>query len=220
MPIEDVIRKRLIELAEEGRRLALLGNEYDQCVDSDDRAECSAWLAAAQNAVHLVIDNPRSPYRQKADAIASGTHGYQVQLAAGELARVLEALIKDGDAGLLASVADQARAETFDEFLDHATHYAELKRKQEAGVIAGVVFEDALRRVCRKHGIPDKGVKLDSLISELATQDLMSAVKAKRARAAAGVRTKATHAQWDEFELEDVKATIEFTRELIDRHLA
>jgi hypothetical protein len=34
------------------------------------------------------------------------------------------------------------------------------------------------------------------------------------------VRTKASHAQWDEFEIEDVKATIEFTREVISASLA
>ena len=220
MPIEDAIRTRLVELAKDGRRLAGLGNQHEQCVDTEDRADCAAWLAAAHNAVHLVIEKPASPYRQKADVIASGTHGYQVHLAVGELARILEVLLKDGDAGLLASVADQARAETFDDFLDHALHYLHLKRKQEAGVIAGVVFEDTLRRVCRKHGIPDKDVKLDSLISELAGLDLLTTVKAKRARAAADVRTKATHAQWDEFEIEDVRATINFARELMDQHLA
>lgn len=47
----------------------------------------------------------------------------------------------------------------------------------------------------------------------------LSGVKAKRARAAADVRTKATHAQWDEFELDDVRSTIEFTRDLIETKL-
>ena len=60
---------------------------------------------------------------------------------------------------------------------------------------------------------------LDNLISALSTQGQVSAVKAKRARVAAHVRTKATHAQWDEFEVEDVRATIEFTREFVAANL-
>jgi hypothetical protein len=36
---------------------------------------------------------------------------------------------------------DRARAETFDNFLDHARAYLGEKRIKEAGVIAGVVFE-------------------------------------------------------------------------------
>ena len=62
-------------------------------------------------------------------------------------------------------------------------------------------------------------VRLDSLISEITNRGELSAVKAKRARVAAHVRTKATHAEWDEFEIDDVKATIEFTRELIESKL-
>ena len=136
-----------------------------------------------------------------------------------ELASVLRNMVVDANAGLLASVANQARAETFDDFLDHADAYLKEKRKNEAGVIAGVVFEDTMRQVCRNDGITEKGLKLDGLISELSTRGELSGVKAKRARAAAHVRTKASHAQWDEFELDDVRATIEFTRELISAKL-
>ncbi len=50
-------------------------------------------------------------------------------------------------------------------------------------------------------------------------KDIISQAKAKRARAAAHVRTKATHAQWDEFDLDDVKGTIDFTEDLILKHL-
>ena len=63
--------------------------------------------------------------------------------------------------------------------------------------------------------IVEKGKQIDELISALSSKGEMSAIKAKRARVAAHVRTKATHAQWDEFEFEDVRATIELTRELI-----
>ncbi len=58
-------------------------------------------------------------------------------------------------------------------------------------------------------------MKLDGLISELTNRGELSAIKSKRARVAAHVRTKASHAQWGEFELGDVRATIEFTRELV-----
>ena len=138
-----------------------------------------------------------------------------INTAVGEVAAVLAALQIDGDSGLLVSVADRARAETFDDFLDHADAYLQGNRDREAGVIAGVVFEDALRRVCRKNEIVEKERKIDELISTLSSKGEISAIQAKRARVAAHVRTKATHAQWDEFGLDDVRATIEFTRELI-----
>jgi hypothetical protein len=219
MAIEDSVRTRINALLHESHSL-YQGNRHDQCVDAHQQASCSGWLTAAQNAVHVVISAPDAPYRKKVDRIAEANHGYAVHSAVREVSLVLLNLLRDADAGMIAKVADQARAETFDDFLDHAFHYLSLSRKQEAGVIAGVVFEDATRKVCRKLGIEEKGQKLDALISVLASRGEFTGVKAKRARAAADVRTKATHAQWDEFELEDVRSTIEFARELIEAKLA
>lgn len=219
MTIEDSIKARIRELVTQSVALSV-GNNHDQCVDRAQNAACSAWLTATQNIVHIVVPAQDAPYRKKVDRIAEGTHGYHIHHAVRECSSVLTTLLADGDAGLLASVADQARAETFDDFLDHAANYLQRSRKNEAGTIAGVVFEDALRRICRRLSIVEKGQKLDALISEMASRSELTAVKAKRARAAADVRTKATHAQWDEFEIEDVRATIEFTRELIESKLA
>ena len=214
MPIEDDLRARISQLLDESAALAR-GDEHGQCVDERQQQLCSAWVTAAHNAVHIAISDSRAPYRQKVDKVAAIDHGYAIHTAVGELAAVLRSLLADADAGLLASVADRARAEVFDDFLDHAEAYFRDGRKNEAGAISGVVFEDTVRRVCRKHSITEKGQQLDQLISALAAQGELTAVKAKRARAAAAVRTKATHAQWAEFELADVQATIEFTRELI-----
>jgi hypothetical protein len=216
--VEDDLRARIAQLLQDSVALAR-GNKYGQCDDERQQQLCSAWLTAAHNAVHRACPDPKTPYRQKADKVALGNHGYVIHAAVGELAAVLQNLLTDADAGLLASVADRARAETFDDFLDHAEAYAKDNCKNESGVIAGVVFEDTLRRICTKLGIAEKGVKLDALISDLAARGKLSAVKAKRARAAADVRTKATHAQWSEFEVSDVQATISFTRELIASEL-
>ena len=219
MAIDEAIKARIAQLIEQGLLLSV-GNENGQCVEPKQLQECSAWITAAQNAIHLTCESPTAPYRQKVDRIALAHYGFAIHRAVGELAAVLRNLMADAAAGLLVSVADQARAETFDDFLDHAEAYFKELRKNESGVIAGVVFEDTLRRICRKNEIPEKDVNLDELISWLSKRGELSGVQAKRARVAAHVRTKASHAQWDEFALEDVKATIDFTRELIAAKLA
>ena len=136
-------------------------------------------------------------------------------MCVGSINSMLKHLIGDIDRGLLSSVAGQARAEVFDDFLDHADAYRRDGKKNEGGAIAGVVSEDTIRRAAQGIGVQEAGRNLDSLISELATRQVLTGVKAKRARAAAHVRTKATHAQWEDFELGDVQSTIAFTRELI-----
>lgn len=134
----------------------------------------------------------------------------------GKLTSILRTMLIDLDAGVLATVADAARVEVFDDFIDHAEHYLAGNRVPQAGVIAGVVFEDTVRKLCAKRGVGTKEAKLDALISDLERAAFFTPVKAKRARAAADVRTRATHANWDKFEASDVAATIEITRELID----
>jgi hypothetical protein len=115
---------------------------------------------------------------------------------------------------------DAARAEVFDDLLDQADHFLKAGKVAPAGVTAGVVFEDTVRRACDKLGKTQKGESLEQLIIFLEKNGHIASVKAKRARAAAGLRTSATHAQWDEFQAGDVTATIAITRELVDKLLA
>jgi hypothetical protein len=120
----------------------------------------------------------------------------------------------------LSSIEDQTKATVFDDFLGHAKEYSRKNLKKEAGVIAGVVFEDTLRNIYRKMmDSTEKGKTLESLIVDLVNAEILTQTKAKRARVAAHLRTKATHAQWEEFDLKDVDTTIDFTEELILKHL-
>ena len=218
MEIEDKVRKKFEELLNEGVQLKHRKGR-SQVRSEVHRQYCIGWLASAQNIVHLVVTNPVNPYRATVDKVCSTDLGYDVPNSVGEVSVILRSLLQDIDSGLLASIEDQTRASVFDDFLDHAKEYAKDKLKNEAGVIAGVVFEDTLRGICRNTGIEEKDKKLDSLIDKLVKAGTLTQVKAKRARVAAHVRTKATHAQWDEFELEDVNTTIDFTEELILKHL-
>jgi hypothetical protein len=81
------------------------------------------------------------------------------------------------------------------------------------------VFEDTIRRICRVLEIAENRVPLEALIAELVKREVMTELKAKRARAAAGLRTSAAHARWEEIQASDVNPVIEFTRELMAAHL-
>jgi len=218
MEIEKKVREKFGELINSGNRLKS-GNEHDQAHNAEHSQNCVGWLASAQNIVHLVISNADNPYKKTVDKICNTDRGYCIPISVGEVTVILNSLLKDIDQGLLASIEDQTRASVFDDFLDHAKEYAKNNISNEAGVIAGVVFEDTLRTICRNSGINEKGKKLDSLIDQLVKSGILTQIKAKRARVAAHVRTKATHAQWEEFEIEDVNTTINFTEELIVKHL-
>jgi len=218
MAIEQKVKDRINELISEAQKLRC-GNQYGQALSDEHVSMCKGWLAAASNAVQLVCGDANSAYKAQFQEILDHDYMRLIPNGVGDGKAILEALLIDIDRDLLSSVADMARAETFDNFLDHAKAYHEEGSKQQSGVIAGVVFEDSIRRVCDKHNIEQAEVKLDKLISSLSKKGIISQTKAKRARVAAHVRTKATHAQWDEFELSDVAVTIEFSEELIMNHI-
>ena len=204
MGIDEKVRTRFLELLKTGGQLRQ-GNKYGQALNQTHAQACVGWLAAAQNIVHLVVGNSSNPYRTFIDKVCSHDRGYCIPENVGEATVILESLLQDIDSGLLASIEDQTKASVFDDFLDHAKEYAKQKRPKEAGVIAGVVFEDTLRSICKNEGIGEKGEKLDSLIDALVKKGTLTQVKAKRAKVAAHVRTKATHAQWDEYELVSIR---------------
>ena len=118
MSIEESIAARLDELVAESSALSQ-GNEYDQ-VDGLQAQKCRGWLVAAVNIVQVVLPDPDSGYRKSIEKIAGADYGYMVHHAVGEVAAILANLIKDGRTGLLKSVANHARAEVLDDFLEHA----------------------------------------------------------------------------------------------------
>ena len=135
------------------------------------------------------------------------------------IAACLRAFLPDLDAGLIADFGNKVRAETFDDFLDHADAYYQEGLKQVAGVLAGVVFEDTIRRICRDKNVTDKGEDLEQLINALTRRNVITGQQSKQAKLAAHVRTKATHALWDEYDLDGVAAAIQLTKTFLREHL-
>lgn len=216
--IEKKIIDNLNSLIVEGNTLKI-GNQHEQVQSEMHEQQCHGWIASSYNTVQLIFPNENSAYREQFHKIMSTDYGYVVNKQVGSLVTILEYVKRDIENGLLISMIDRVRAEIFDEFIDHADEYLKNSMKNEAGVIAGVVFEDSIRRLSSKHSIEQKGEKLDQLISELTKKSIITATKAKRFRVAADVRTKATHAQWAEFEGSDVEETIKITRDLIENYL-
>lgn len=211
MKIENEVRARAATLIKRGSELARIPT-YPITPPRKIVNECEGWIVSAMNLLGVIHPNLLSPYQLRASIVQNRVHVEAV----GGLVEILKSLIEDVDAGVITRVADAATAEVFDDFLDQAAFYLNGKKKMQAGVIAGVVFEDTIRRACTRRKISEQGVDLEQLITALRNVEAFSEVKAKRARAAAGVRTKATHAQWDEFAISDVEAVITLTREFID----
>lgn len=211
MNVDKRFIDRATDLVCEGEHLV---RRFDQAVGNANAVsrlmdEQEGWFASVENILQAIFPDPSSPFRRR-------------QTSARAAVSLLNAAICDIEAGVVISVQEAATAEAFDNFLDHAQHYLNGNKVPEAGVIAGVVFEDTVRRLATKYNAiagGQAGQPLDQVISALEKARVLLPIKVKRCRAAAHVRNKATHAQWGEFERSDVEETIKITRELIESRL-
>jgi hypothetical protein len=160
----------------------------------------AGWIVAAKHVVDLACPRGDNAYRLESDRLVRERSRSRAGHTIVQFVAILRRLADDIERGFLASVENQAVAVVFDDFLDHAVEYLKQERKNEAAVIAGIVFEDTIRRICRVQNVKENGVKLDALITELVNQSVLTGLKAKRARAAGGLRTSAAHARWEEFD--------------------
>ena len=224
MRLDEKVTERFDKLIVSSHTLARGSGQYDSLRDYDQQARCAAWLATAAQLTASLIPNPDNVYRRRMDKLGVIGPSAVINQSVREGAATLVQLREDLEGGFVGSFEDRASAATFDDLLDHAEAYLGEGRKEPAGVLAGVVFEDAIRRIYRAvSGKADKGTPLDELINALKKlppdKPTISGIQGKRAVAAAGLRTSATHAQWDEFKPEDVAATITFAREFLEAHL-
>lgn len=217
--IEDRIEhliKEVDDIVNKNRGFAITWPEQDMA---------AGWLTSAINCVELLTPLG-SPYQNAArNAKASfdtahiipTTKSARMRDAVGALRSVLTSLLADIRAGLITRLESRIAGETFTDFLSQAEWMAG-RNEITSGVLAGVVFEDAIRRIGRDNDITHD--KVDHIISDLVKAGVITEAKAKSARAAAHVRTKATHAEWAAYDIADVKNAIATTRDLIDAHLS
>jgi len=213
--IEEAVRHKIEDLVRRAAQIAPTGATLR---DKHHSALCRSWITESLNIIDVAVPIENNPYRQQVKRLGEGS-GLLLLDRVASMGAVLHALLSDIDAGLIADFGNRIRAETFDDFLDHADAYLKEGQKQSAGVLAGVVFEDTIRRICRDKGITEKGEDLDKLINALVRRAAVTGQQGKQARVGAHVRTKATHAQWDEYDLDGVAETITLTRTLLRDHL-
>ena len=222
--MKEKITKRFEELLDQGESLS-----KQVPLDSNSKpyywipavsiAQYQAWVFSTANLLKQVSLKD-SPYQSEVNRLlahenmAGGVPSDIVFKMLGLLHSAYQEWVRD----FLSKLEYVIVAETFDEFLDHAKSYHAANKKIEASVLVSAVFEDTINRIANKNSIDSKKT-LDPLIDALKSNGILTAVKAKRAKAYSGVRNKALHAEWDEFDVKDVGEMIKGVEEIIEEYL-
>src|SRR5260370_30722227 len=186
--LDEAVRKKIEDLVRRAANLAGAPRSSQQT------AQAEGWITEAVNVIELAIPIENNAYRRRIRRIAEDDRGGGATHQVGYIAECLRAFLPDIDAGLIADFGNRVRAETFDDFLDHAEAYHGEGEKQAAGVLSGVVFEDTIRRICRDKGVSDKDENLEQLINALIRKTVISPQQSKQAKLGAHVRHTPTHA--------------------------
>ena len=190
----------------------LLGKTFE------DRSRMQGWGISAMSLITSVVRDPQHPYRDSLFMLKINLPAYAGDTVT-KLRGMVEQLRADFAAGLLTNLESQISAQTFDDLLDHAEAYLHARRKEPAGVLTGVVFEDTIHKLCARHGILHAGLSLEPLLTALNSKNVLTSLERKEGTTAAGLRTSATHARWDEFDGNQVKTVLAFTRRLLREKL-
>jgi len=132
------------------------------------------------------IDTARAHGRYRQGTFGGAIHG------------VANALLNDLESGFLPDLRTTIRAEVEGDFLAQAHRLLEEGLKDPAAMLLGAVLEDALRQLCRKHGVPE-GNSIEAMNEPLRKADIYGLPQKQQVTAWAAIRNKADHGRFSEY---------------------
>lgn len=142
---------------------------------------------------------------------------------------VIQALKEDVAAGHLSTLKELIHADLFSDFLETAEYFLEAGHKDPAAVMIGGVLEEHLRQLCLKHGLPteslnNKGVMKpkmgDALNNDIYSAGIYSKLEHKQILAWLDIRNKAAHAEYREYNTQQVTLFLQGIRDFIAKYPA
>lgn len=208
-------KRRITTLIKEGKPF----EQEKGMIPAEKTAACEYWFNKIMTLVQQITAIDKFFYNESRSIIngskrQGGIFCNNVQMMLGFLKHLYEAI----DKNQLTKVENELTAADFNQFLEHAIYYCGNNKKMESSVIASAIFEDSVKKVAIKNGITSVS-KLDSAISALQTNGIISSVEAKKFRYYAGIRNYALHADWDKVTLDDVNNLIQGVSKLIQNYL-
>jgi hypothetical protein len=215
----SILARRFSELTEQLQAVEAtkkhVRNDYSNGDYVDDELLLN-WRVKARNLLSKSCGIESEHYREfiKRESIAYMGRTNHDQLV--ELKAVFSAAKEDYEGGYLNSVRNLVQAEVFSTEIDQAKELLSSGFSAPAAVVAGVVLETTIRKLCKNAGITaSKKYKLDKMNADLAKAGVYNLLVQKRITALADIRNNAAHGHYDQFEDSDVSDMIAYVETFV-----
>lgn len=177
--------------------------------------EWAAWWTAAASALTTLL-GPDHLYVKTVLKCANEDTPSGGREAVG----VLLAVRGDVERGYLTSVELQITADVFSDFLDMSGQLLDAGYKDPAAMITGAVLEDGLKRLARLRGITVRPQDdITSVNQKLAEATVYNRLQQKEVHTWGAVRNHADHAEWDQYNAEQVRSMLDGVTRFLVAHL-
>jgi len=171
-----------------------------------DQTQLINWQVKVRNLILMVCGGDSQhflAFEKHETPMFVGDSNYNVLLRQNA---VLLAAKDDYEGGYLSKLRDLIAAEVFGSEISQAQELFHANYLSAAAVVAGVVLETSLRRLCQDNGLAIGN--LDKMNADLAKAGIYNSLVQKRLTALAAVRNSAAHGKPEEFRKDDVSAMI------------
>lgn len=178
------------------------------------------------SAAILRVGGRPSVYLDRCEDIIS--RGLSHRQMVGATMGIVTSLRADVAAGYLQSYAGLVHGELFADFLDMSQHLLDEGFKDAAAVVAGSSLEAHLRKLCQmadidteeKSATGTRQKRAERLNSDLTAANVYTKLDQKNVTAWLGIRNKAAHGEYDQYQAEQVALLIASIRNFITRNPA
>lgn len=213
------LSRRFMELLFQADAVIATKHYVSNSISSGDYVDREMYLAWKTKAKHLLslACGEFSPHAKAFQGAVSAPYSTNYQMTVSARA-VLEAAQEDYDGGYFSSVRNLVQAEVFSDELDQASELLKAGYKIAAAVIAGVVLETNLRRMCADNSIVP--ASLNRMNDDLTKAGVYSLLVKKQIIAWADIRNNAAHGRPNAFDESDVSDMIAKVSDFITAHMS
>jgi len=196
---------RIRELIDEGEAVARLEESAAHVTPYiKKKVPLHSWLVKVENIVKTTFGTDGAHYSQLAPILASDPErAYEVRKIVG----ILTGALDDLEGGYLRGQERLIAGEILDSVLEDARQLSEAGFKDAAAILARVVVEDALRRMCREAGLSDDQ-KVAVLNDSLRDAGTYPKPQWRIIQSWLDIGNAAAHGKFDEYTADDVTRMI------------